>query len=247
MTTEIRDRLIQKGLEIFNSPPERVEFTGHKCADNLLNDLDNCPHAYVLACIMDRQMKAERAWMIPYLISEKISSFDFDVISELSQEDVYKLMTKPDTLHRYPNEMSLNFYKAIQLIKDKYEGNAAKIWNDTPSSAEIVTRFLEFRGVGQKIATMAANILARHFKIKLKDYVCIDVSADVHVIRVFERLGFVAKNATTDQIILTAKSLHPEFPGLMDFPAWEIGRNWCRPTNPACNDCYMNDICQKVM
>lgn len=247
MTIEIKDRLVRKGLEIFDSPPELVDFTGHEKADFLLNDLDNSPHAYVLACIMDRQMKAERAWMIPYLILEKTGSFAFDFLLSLSQEEIYKLMTEPSPLHRFPKEMSLNFHKAIEFINNKYAGNAAKIWNDTPSSAEIVSRFLEFRGVGQKIATMAANILVRHFKIKLKDYICIDVSADVHVIRVFERLGLVAPNASIDQVILTAKSLHPEFPGLMDFPAWEIGRKWCRPTNPVCSDCYVNDVCRKVI
>jgi endonuclease III len=247
LTTDIKDRLVRKGLELFNSPAELVDFTGNDAADLLLNDFDNHPHAYVLACIMDRQIKAEKAWMIPYLISKKTCSFDFEFLLGLSQEEIHKLMTEPTPLHRFPKEMSLNFYKAIELINNKYQGNAANIWNDIPSSAVIVNRFLEFRGVGQKIATMAANILVRHFKIKLKDYVCIDISVDIHVIRVFERLGFVAKNATTDQIVLTAKSLHPEFPGLMDFPAWEIGRKWCRPTNPICNDCYLNDICLKVI
>ena len=247
MITEIRDRLIQKGLEIFESPPELVDFTGHEAADLLLNDLDNHPHAYVLACIMDRQIKAEKAWMIPYLIKEKTGSFNFDFLSKLSQEETYKLFTKPSSLHRFNKEMSINFYKAVELINTKYEGNASKIWNDTPSSAEIVKRFLEFRGVGQKIATMAANILVRHFKIKLKDYICIDVSVDVHVIRVFERLGFVPQNASVDHIVLTAKSLYPEFPGLMDFPAWEIGRNWCKPNKPICNKCYMNDVCMKIV
>ena len=32
-------------------------------ANAFLNDLEKYPHAYVLACCMDRQTKAERAWM----------------------------------------------------------------------------------------------------------------------------------------------------------------------------------------
>jgi endonuclease III len=64
----------------------------------------------------------------------------------------------------------------------------------------VVYRFLEFRGVGPKIASMPANILARHFKIPIADYYPIDISADVRVRRVFGRLGLCAPSATVDQL-----------------------------------------------
>ena len=43
-----------------------VHFTGNAEIDTFLNDLTNYPHAYVLACLMDRRIKAERAWRIPF-------------------------------------------------------------------------------------------------------------------------------------------------------------------------------------
>jgi endonuclease III len=139
--------------------------------------------------------------------------------------------------------MSRNFYDAVQRIATEYEGDAARIWSDRPSSADLVYRFLQFRGAGPKIATMAANILARDFKVPLADYFSIDVSADVHVRRVFRRLGLVDKDAAIEEVIYRARGLHPQFPGLMDVPTWEIGREWCRPSSPLCGECYMNDLC----
>jgi endonuclease-3 len=97
--------------------------------------------------------------------------------------------------------------------------------------------------VGPKIATMAANALAREFKVPLSDHYSIDVSVDVHVRRVFARLGLVPSDSTGDQIVYRARALHPDFPGLLDFPAWEIGRTWCRPQRPDCAACYMTEIC----
>jgi len=114
-----------------------------------------------------------------------------------------ELMSKPERLHRF-DKMSDLFHLAVQRIANQYSGDAARIWKGIPSSAEAVYSFLEFDGVGQKLATMAANLLARTFKIPFADYFPIDISADVHVRRFF--------------------SLHPIFPGIMDSPTWAFGR-----------------------
>ncbi|MCG8584961.1 MAG: hypothetical protein MI757_09645 [Pirellulales bacterium] len=241
--SDIVDLLVAEGQRLFDAPPTLLEFTKHAEANALLNDLDNHPHAYVLGCIMDRQMKAERAWMIPYLFAEKLGDFSFQTVAELSLLDVTRFMSEPEPLHRFPDEMSNNFHSAIQLIADKYGGNAAEIWDDQPSSAEVVYRFLQFRGVGPKIATMAANILARSFKIRFTDYYSIDISVDVQVRRVFSRLGLSQPDDDVDSIIYLARALHPRFPGLLDSPVWEIGRNWCRPRDPHCDGCIMRNVC----
>jgi endonuclease III len=242
-TKAIRDRLVEYGKRLFNSPKQVIQFTRNQQADALLNDLDRFPHAFVLACVMDRQIKAERAWMIPYIISEKIGGFSINRLQGLSKEDIRQLMSKPEPLHRFVDKMADHFYSAVRRINNQYNGNAAAIWSDKPSSAEVVYRFLEFSGVGPKIASMAANILAREFKIPFADYYSIDISADVHIRRVFGRLGLCASDATVEQVVYKLRALYPEFPGIMDLPCWEIGRNWCKPRVPECEGCYMNDLC----
>ena len=246
MNTEdrIRDRLVEHGEVHFKALHSSVRFTKHDCADRLLNDLDQHPHAFVLASVMDRQIKAERAWLIPFRFKEKLGNFTMDTLLEQSESDVRHLMTKPEPLHRFVDMMAGFFFRAVQRIAREYNSDASLIWKDKPSSATVVYRFLEFDGVGPKIASMAANILAREFKVEFSDYFSIDISADVHVRRVFGRLGLTPPGASADQLIFRARSLHPEFPGLMDFPTWEIGRNWCRPKIPECHKCYMNDLCR---
>lgn len=235
--------MIKHGQQVFGGPQEFVEFTQIREADELLNDLQGHPHAYVLGCVMDRQVKAEKAWIIPFRFAQKLGTFAFSTLVSLSLHEVTELMTKPEPLHRFTADMSRNFHSAVGLIKERYDGNAANIWEGKPSSADVVYRFLEFQGVGPKIATMSANILARHFKVPFKDYYSIDVSADIHVRRVFGRLGLTNPEDSIEAVIYRARALHPEFPGLLDYPAWEIGRNWCRPQTPLCGDCYMKEVC----
>jgi endonuclease III len=244
MNSDVAAVLVERGEHLFRAAPKPFVFAGVPAADALLSDLAQHPHAFVLACVMDRQIKAERAWLIPYRVSEALGGFSFERLLQLSLDDIRTLLSIPEPLHRFPGEMSRNFHDAIRHIHTAYGGNAARIWSETPSSAEVVIRFLQFRGVGPKIATMAANILAREFKIPLANYFAIDVSADVQVRRVFWRLGLTAEKAGTDEVIYTARALHPAFPGIVDLPAWEIGRTWCRPQGPRCSECYMRPVCR---
>ena len=214
--------------------------------NTFLNDLNNYPHAYVLACLMDRQIKSERAWVIPWLIKEELKTFDLDILEKQSL-NFYVNLFNEKSLHRFNNDMAKVFYLAIHKIAKDYRGDAAKIWNNKPSSAAVVYRFLQFEGCGIKIATMATNILARQFLIPFSDYYSIDISPDVHIKRVLKRTGLVSKNATNESIIYKARELNPDFPGIIDFSCWEIGRDFCRPKNPNCSECPINKECLKIL
>jgi endonuclease III len=243
--TAIRDRLVEKGRSLFEAPKEKlIEFIGDPAADALLNDLDKRPHAFVLACLMDRLVDYKRAWLVPYKISQKLKGeFSIEVLSQLSPEKVKQLMSGPPPLIPFFNKMSDTFYRAVKRIANVYEGNAARMWTGRPPSAEAVYRFLEFDGVGPKIATMAVNILARDFKVKFADFYSIDISADVHVSRVFSRLGLCTADPTVEQVVYKARAINLDYPGIIDLPCWEIGEYWCRPHNPQCTACYMKDLC----
>lgn len=238
--------LIERGERLLAQPYRKIEFTKDSRADDFLNDLSNYPHAFVLGCVMDRQIKSERAWLIPYEISKEVGGFDFLKFLALDLNETRRIFTKK-RLHRFNDIMAQNFYLATKRIHASYEDCASSIWKNKPSSAKVVRQFLRFDGVGIKIATMAANILARDFKIPMNDKLCIDISPDRLVKRVFLRLGLIDENATNDELIYAARELNPEYPGIFDLSAWQIGRNWCKPTNPRCNMCYLESYCPKIL
>jgi endonuclease-3 len=239
----IQQILASRGLELFSRPRRFIEFARNPQADALTNDIENTPHAFLLGCLVDRQMNSDFAWLVPFRLAEKLGDFRFCTLSALTLDQITDLMTQPEPLHRFPVKMATNIHLAIKQLRDEYEGDASRIWAGSPSSATVVYRFLGFRGIGPKIATMAANILARDFKVPLSDHFSIDVSPDVHLRRVFTRLGLIPVQPTNEQLVYRARALHPEFPGLLDLPAWEIGREWCRPRDPNCSACYMREVC----
>jgi len=235
--------LLARGKGLLVRKRERVRLTGDPGVDDFLNDIDGHPYAFVLGCIMDRRVKFERAWLIPYEIRERTGARTFRDLAGLQFAAIKKAMSRPTVLHPYANVMAENFFAAVRRIDEEYGGDASRIWSGRPPSAAIVRRFLEFKGAGPKIATMAANILVRDFKIPVQDKFSIDISVDTHVRRVFKRLALVPEDATDEQINYRARELNPRYPGVFDLSVFEIGRQWCHKRKPDCSPCPLRDCC----
>lgn len=216
--------------------------TGTKNADKYYNDIDRYPHIFVLVCLMDRQIKAETAWMIPYDLCSYLATFEMGGLAKATHDEIADWFAK-NRPHRYNARMADVFYEAVQRIHDVYNDDASKIWDDCPNSAAVVYRFLQFKGAGVKIATMAANLLVRDYHVEMADYCSIDISPDAHVRRIFHRLGLTPSEGDPEMMIYEARELYPRYPGIIDVACWEIGREYCHPKNPDCESCPMSRCC----
>ena len=242
---ETAKALLEYAKAQFNRKEQNVHFIpNNKDANDLLDPLGQYPHAFVLACIMDIQVKANNAWEIPYKIKTAIHAFDMNTLYKTSVDEIYAIF---DRMHRFPTTMAERFYKAVQKIHNDYNDDASEIWADNPSSGLVVSRFLQFEGVGIKVATMATNILVRQFNIPLKDKHCIDISPDTHTVRVFQRLGLISEdkqikdkkekdNKAILKAMYMARTINPEYPGIVDYPCWKVGRDYCKARGPKCKN-----------
>lgn len=202
------------------------------------------PNAFIIGLIADQSVKAEIAWSLPYRLKMRLNSFDFDyIINSLTMEDLEGVIKEKPALHRYPHKMAIYIYKAMEKILREYNGNASEIWNEQ-SADVIVKRFEEFDGISHKKASLGTLLLIRdlHQEINNKQY--IDITYDVHIRRIFLRMGLVKKD-TQDNVIEVAKKINPDFPGELTTSFWAIGRHFCHPTNPECDGCPLHDYCRE--
>jgi len=243
LNSEAAQALISEGRRLQRGPRQFVPFTGVDAVDRQCNNLERHPHLFVLGCVCDLQVKTETAWQIPVRLADLAGSARFSALEALPDRRIRHLLKGPPALHRFPEQVARRIRGALTNLRDSYGGNAARIWTGTPPSAEVVYRFLQFDGVGQKIANMAAGILARQFKIPMSDYSSIDISVDRHVRRVFERLHLVEPGAPSEHLIFRARAIYPRFPGLLDRPAFELGRTWCKERAPLCSTCPLSAVC----
>ena len=224
-----------------------------RAINDALNPNGSYPHLFVFACLMDRQIKAERAWAIPYMVAHWLTGGDlsFSAFAKLGKAQLVKLF-QDKGFHRFNQKQAEALYDAICILKEKYGGDARRIWQDPdlrqtpqPSAAAVISRFLEFPCVGIKIASMATNLLHRMFGITYSDYSALDASPDVHLKRVLYRTGLISDQENTDLVINKAREINPSYPGIIDEKCWEIGREYCRPTHPLCTQCELNNYCLK--
>ncbi len=202
------------------------------------------PHLFVLCCLMDKQIDANRAWEIPFKVCDAFGTRDIIQLNDIPEWE-YQQFFNDNKLHRFNDSMAHVFKSALERINHCYGGNASAIWEGNPSSAAVVSRFLEFEGCGIKIATMATNLLHRAFGVHYSDYSSVDISPDVHIMRVMNRLGIIPDEKKDDRTlaIYKAREINPQYPGVIDGLFWNVGRNHCHPSNPSCQECVFTEVC----
>jgi uncharacterized HhH-GPD family protein len=219
-----------------------VRFTPDAAANALIHD---DPFAFLIAVICDQGIVAERAWAIPQELRRRLGHLDPYRMAAQPATVISAFAASP-SLHRFVRQVAEWVVQAASVVADRYEGDASRIWNDRPSAAELRQRLDALAGVGQKKAAMAVEILERDMHVPLSDLSGSDIAYDVHVRRVFLRTS-LAQRDDLGEMVFVARTLHPERPGELDNPAWDIGRRWCHPKNPDCPNCPLIDVCPRLI
>ena len=50
-----------------------------------------------------------------------------------------------------------------------------------------------------------------------------------------------------EKIIYKARSMNPDFPGLIDYTCWKLGKDICKSQKPKCSECLFNNDCPKYI
>lgn len=216
---------------------------------NLLKDdeksfIYNNPNAFVIGLISDQSVKAELAWSLPYSLYKRLGTFDFKyIVQNFDAQFLEKVIKEKPALHRYPNRMANYIFFAMKKILEDYNNDAQKIWKNQQASV-IVKRLEEFKGISHKKASLGTLILIRDLGVDIEDKQNIDIAYDVHIRRIFLRMGLVEKD-TQENIINKSKKINPKFPGELTTSFWAIGRKYCFANNPNCDNCPLHHYCRE--
>jgi uncharacterized HhH-GPD family protein len=203
------------------------------------------PEAFLIAVLFTQGIPAERAWAGPFLLRERLGHLDLARLAA-ERDAVDEAVGRRPALHRFKHTLAGWISDAAARLLECYDGDASRIWADAPTAIELMERLAVFRGIGRKKAAMAVEILSRCFEVPIRDLEGGTVAYDTQVRRVFLRAGLVDRDSRAD-IERAAREILPASPGRLDLPAWLIGRQWCHPARPRCEECRLGAVCPRLV
>lgn len=144
--------------------------------------------------------------------------------SELAKADVKELENAIFPVGFYKNKAE-QIIELSKILVEKYDSK-------TPDSIE---ELVKLKGVGRKTANL---VIARGFN---KPAICVDI----HVHRIFNRIGYVKTKTPDETEIELRKKLPVKHWIAINTLLVTHGQNVCKPIKPMCEICPIEKYCEK--
>jgi uncharacterized HhH-GPD family protein len=134
-------------------------------ADALLAD---DPLALLIGMLLDQQIPMERAFVAPYRLAQRLGAARLDpaAIASHDPEALAAIFATPPSLHRFPGAMAARTQQLCREIVDRYGGDAAAVWRDATTGAELVRRLGSLPGFGKQKAQIFAALLGKQLGVR---------------------------------------------------------------------------------
>jgi uncharacterized HhH-GPD family protein len=140
--------------------PERLYFTESDAANALIA---SDPMALLVGFELDQRVTVMKAFTGPLLLKERLGAIDAATLASADLEPVFR--EKP-VIHRYPRSMAKRVRELAEYVRDRYDGDAARVWTEANDADELRANLLALPGFGEmKVKSMGA-VLFKHFGVE---------------------------------------------------------------------------------
>jgi uncharacterized HhH-GPD family protein len=143
--------------------PDRLHFTGDDDADALLAE---DPLALLIGFVLDQQVPVQKAFSGPLELRRRLGSLDAAQIAGTDPGELDRIFRERPALHRYPGTMAQRTQDLAAAVVSEYAGDAARVWSDAESGADLERRLLDLPGIGPMKARSLIAILVKRFGVR---------------------------------------------------------------------------------
>jgi endonuclease-3 len=177
----------------------------------------NSPYELVVMVVLSAQDSDRH---INQLAPDFFSVFpNMSALAKADTESIFAIISK---VRNFGNKTKWLLELASTIKEDK----------NIPTTMEALTAL---PGIGRK----SANVILRELGQKAEGIV-----VDLHVVRVAPRLGIATGTDPKKLEKQMMEVLNPSDWGEVGMAISFLGRETCRPTNPKCKECVMNNVCE---
>ena len=143
--------------------PERLHFTDSEEANALIA---REPLALLIGFALDQQVTVQKAFMGPLVLRERLGTLDARALATRDLEPVFR---ERPAIHRFPGAMAERVRALAAHVADRYDGDAARVWTDARSPAELRANIAALPGFGEMKVKALGAVLARRFGVALAE------------------------------------------------------------------------------
>jgi uncharacterized HhH-GPD family protein len=140
--------------------PERLYFTDSDEA-NVLIATD--PLALLIGFALDQQVSVQKAFSGPLALRERLGQLD---AATLAQSDLEPVFRARPAIHRFPGAMARRVQELAEHVRDRYDGDAARVWTDATDAAELRANLAALPGFGEMKIKALGAVLAKRFGVE---------------------------------------------------------------------------------
>src|SRR3954462_14279524 len=116
--------------------------------------------ALLVGFALDQQVSVQKAFSGPLALRERLGTLD---ASALADADLEPLFRERPAIHRFPGAMAKRVQELAAHVRDRYDGDAARVWTDAADSAQLRPTLGGLRGLGKiKIKPLGAVLAKRY-------------------------------------------------------------------------------------
>jgi len=125
------------------------------------------PLALLIGMTLDQQDKLEKAFNAPYVLAQRLGHVPTaEELADFDLDALVVIFTGPPALHRFPKAMAGRVQEVCRVLVDRYDGDAANLWTDADSGAELVKRVSSLPGFGKQKSQIFTALLGKQFGVR---------------------------------------------------------------------------------
>jgi uncharacterized HhH-GPD family protein len=140
--------------------PERLYFTESNEANELIA---SDPMALLVGFELDQRVTVMKAFEGPLALKQRLGAIDAATLASADLEPVF--FEKP-VIHRYPRSMAKRVQELAVHVRDRYDGDAARVWNDAADADQLRANLLALPGFGEMKVKSLGAVLFKHFGVE---------------------------------------------------------------------------------
>jgi uncharacterized HhH-GPD family protein len=139
---------------------DRLYFTDSDEANELIA---SDPMALLVGFALDQQVSVQKAFAGPLALQERLGSIDAATLAEADLEPVFR---ERPAVHRFPGAMAKRVHDLAVHVRDRYDGDAARVWTEAADADELRANVAALPGFGEMKIKALGSVLAKRFGVE---------------------------------------------------------------------------------